>query len=69
MRSSDKNSTTNEEINKRDYEIIKRLQEVISPKDENQDPIIIQVDEIENSPFYKNKYFIIGAASITMLLS
>jgi hypothetical protein len=69
MRSNNKNSISNETRNERDYQIIRKLQEVINPKDENQDPVIIQIEEIEEVPFYKNKYFIIGAASITMLLS
>ena len=70
MRSSDKNSTTNETRNERDYEIMRKIKEVINPTDENQDPVINQ-DEImeEDIPFYKNKYFIIGAISVTAIVS
>jgi hypothetical protein len=69
MRSNNKNSITNEERNERDYEIIKRLKEVIHKEDENQDPVIIQMDEIEEVPFYKNKYFIIGGVIIGSFIS
>jgi|HubBroStandDraft_5_1064220.scaffolds.fasta_scaffold38865_1 hypothetical protein len=69
MRSSDKNSTTNETTNERDYEIIKRIKQIIPKRDFNDDPVIIQVDEIEEDiPFYKNKYWIIGAGSLICLV-
>ena len=66
LRANNTNSITNETRNERDYEIIKRLQEIIH---KDKDPVIIQIDEIdEDVPFFKNKYFIIGAASVTCLI-
>lgn len=69
MRSFDKNTTTNETRNENDYEIIKRIRKIIQEDKETQGPLISQIDEIEEVPFYKNKYFIIGAASVSVIIS
>jgi hypothetical protein len=67
LRANNTNSITNETRNERDYEIIKRLQEIVH---KDKDPVIIKIDEVEDTPpFYKNKYWIIGAVSITCLIS
>ena len=66
MRSIDKNTTRNEERDETDYEILQRLQQLIH---KDKDPEIIQED-IENPPFYKNKYFaIIGVIGVATLVS
>lgn len=68
MRTFDKNATRNETKDEEDFGIIRKIHKITNPEP---DPVIIDKleEDIENPPFYKNKYFIIGAASITMLVS
>jgi len=49
-----------------DHEIIKRFKEIIYKESE---PIVEDELNQENTAFYKNKYFIIGALTISVLVS
>lgn len=63
MRTSNTNSTGDETKDEKDYGIIRKIHKITNPEP---DPII---EDIENPSFYsKNKYWIIGAASVTCLI-
>lgn len=62
MRETDKNTTRNES----DHEIMKRLKEIIYKES---DPIVEDKLNQENTPFYKNKYFILGSLIISCGIS
>lgn len=66
IRTFDKNATRNETKDEEDFGIIRKIHKITNPEPE---PIIIQVDEIEDVPFYsKYKYWLIGAASVSCLI-
>ena len=60
MKHTDKNTTRSES----DYEIIKRFKEIINKDSE----ALIEQEEL-NTPFYKNKYFILVVLSISVFVS
>jgi hypothetical protein len=64
MRTFDTNTTRDETKDEKDYGIIRKIHKITNPE-----PVINQIDEIEDIPFYKNKYFIIGAIGVTAIIS
>jgi hypothetical protein len=64
MRQTDQNTTRSES----DYEIIKRFKEIIKEIINKDSEALIEQEEL-NTPFYKNKYFILGVLSISVFVS